>query len=205
MSESLSSPTFPATSGHFRCPHSTKTSREAAPPPPGRRLPASMRRALLVLSVLGVLGRGAAAAECESYDDGWTSFVLDPTVDFTVFHKVVGSTLHIRLSARTTGWVGFGFGEPTSGHMKGADMMTAFCVGPTAYLDDRYADFAATDDTGYGYAGLTAKKDRNNDWTLISGSEADGTTHIYATRPLVTGDAQDRAVRPGPTRVIWAW
>ena len=142
---------------------------------------------------------------CPQYGGNWSNFTLDPTIDFTVFHKVVESTLHIRLHARTTGWLGFGFGEPTSGHMKGADMMTAYCVGPIVYLQDRYADFAATDDSGYGYQGLTAKEDRNNDWSLVSGYEDDGVTHIYATRPLVTGDGQDRAVGAGPTRVLWAW
>ena len=145
------------------------------------------------------------ASCCTPFGGNWSNVTLDPSIDFTVFHKVVDSMLHLRLRARTTGWLGFGFGEPTSGHMKGADMMTAYCVGPAVHLQDRYADFAATDDTGYGYVGLTAKEDRNNDWSLVSGYEADGVTHIYATRPLVTGDAQDRAIRPGPTRIIWAW
>ena len=74
--------------------------------------------------------------------------------------------------------------------MKGADMMIAYCVGSTVHLQERYADFAATDDTGYGYVGPTAKEGRNNDWSLVSGYEADGVIHTYATRPLVTDDAQ---------------
>ena len=36
-------------------------------------------------------------------------------------------------------------------------MMIAYCVGSTVHLQERYADFAATDDTGYGYVGPTAK------------------------------------------------
>ena len=142
---------------------------------------------------------------CSSYGGGWSNFTLDPSIGFMVFHKVVNSTLHLRLKARTTGWLGFGFGEPTSGHMKGADMMTAYVTGPTVHLHDRYADFAATDDTGYKYAGLTAKEDKHNDWTLVSGYEAQGLTEVWATRALITGDAQDRAIRAGRTRVIWAW
>ena len=146
-----------------------------------------------------------ASCDCDSYGDGWTSVTLDTSIDFTLYHKVVDQTIHIRLSGRTSGWVGFGIGEPTSGHMKGADLMTAYCVGPTCHLQDRYADFAATDDSGYGYPDLWAHVDQNNDWTLVSGYEVEGITHIYATRPLLTGDAQDRPIGAGPTRIVWAW
>ena len=135
----------------------------------------------------------------------WTSLTLDASINFHANHTVVDDTLHLRLRADTVGWLGFGFAEQTSGHMKGADLMTAYCTGPTCHLQDRYADFAATDDSGYGYPDLWAHVDQNNDWILVSGYEVEGTTHIYATRPLLTGDAQDRPIGAGPTRVVWAW
>ena len=71
----------------------------------------------------------ALAETCPSLGDGWTTKLLSSDIDFYAHHKVVDSTLHLRLEGKTTGWLGFGFGEPTTGHMKGADMMTAYIAG----------------------------------------------------------------------------
>jgi len=156
--------------------------------------------------------RGLSAPTCPADGDGWTTTTLDSTISFVSQHKIVGSKLHLRLQATTTGWLGFGFGEQTTGHMKGADMMTAYVIGPTVVVDDRYATFAAsagatsaTGDQNLLGAGLTASLDTHNDWTIVSGSETDGVTSVYATRELDTGDQQDRAIGTAdPTRIVWA-
>merc|ERR1719473_1247295 len=127
------------------------------------------------------------------------------------YHKVVGETLHLRLSATTTGWIGFGIAEFTSGSMKGGDMVTAYVDSAgTVHADDRYAGWAANQynvNTGdVDMPDLQAIKDVHNDWTVVTGSEADGTTAVYLTRPLNTSDTQDRIIIAGQrTRIIYAW
>jgi hypothetical protein len=94
--------------------------------------------------------------------------------------------------------------------MKGADMVTAHVVDGFVGAEDRYATFASTTyspDTGYinGYLGLTAAEDKNDDWTVISGSEEGGVTEVWLTRNRFTDDGQDRDVLIGLNRIIWAW
>lgn len=43
---------------------------------------------------------------------------------YTLHWKVEGDTIHVALQVQTTGWVGLGIAEPTSGSMPGADMLT---------------------------------------------------------------------------------
>eukprot|EP00966_Prymnesium_polylepis_P063164 1466259-Prymnesium_polylepis.1 len=86
----------------------------------------------------------ASGGVCPDVGTGWTAVTLDPSIDFIAYHKVQGGdTLHLRLSASTVGWLGFGFAEPTTGHMKGSDLVTA-SVTPDGivHAQDCYADFA---------------------------------------------------------------
>lgn len=119
--------------------------------------------------------------------------------------QVVDETLHLRLEATHVGWLGFGFGEPASGHMKGSDMVTVSVTNDKVNVQDRYAVFAPTDDTGYGMPTLTALEDDHNDWSIMWGYEDAGVTHVYVTRALNTSDTQDRVVGTGPIRITWAW
>ena len=84
-------------------------------------------------------------------------------------------------------------------------MVTAYVAGDKVHVQDRFALFAPTLDTGYEYSGLTASLDAHNDWSIVSGSEDDGVTDVHLTRALKTGDSQDREIIPGPQRVVWAW
>ena len=118
---------------------------------------------------------------------------------------MVGEDLHLRLEADHVGWLGFGFGEPTSGHMKGSDMVTVAVVDSDVRVQDRHAIFAGTDDSYYWFPTLTALEDDHNDWSIVWGYEEAGSTHIYVTRALNTTDTQDRAVGVGPVRIIWSW
>ena len=104
----------------------------------------------------------ALAETCPSLGDGWTTKLLSSDIDFYAHHKVVDSTLHLRLEGKTTGWLGFGFGEPTTGHTKGADMMTAYIAGDAVTVDDRYATFVSAKVANgvQDYMGLTAVKDK---------------------------------------------
>lgn len=146
---------------------------------------------------------------CPDYGSDWTSVSLDPTISYHAHHKVVGATLHLRLEAASTGWLGFGIAEQSSGHMKGSDLVTAFVQGGQVRVDDRHAIFApstyALPLAVNGYAGLTALIDTSNDWTVLSGSEEGGRTKVWLTRAIDTGDSQDREVLSGPMRIVWAW
>lgn len=147
---------------------------------------------------------------CPVFGDGWTAKVLDASIAFVAHTKVVGSVFHLRLEGTTTGWLGFGIAESTSGHMKGADMVTAAVVDGVVRVEDRYANFAPTTYSiagGYqnGYQGLTAIEDVHADWSVVAGGEADGKTFVWVSRPLVTGDQQDRDIVSGMNRIIWAW
>ena len=150
----------------------------------------------------------ARSETCPSLGDGWTTKLLSSDIDFYAHHKVVDSTLHLRLEGKTTGWLGFGFGEPTTGHMKGADMMTAYIAGDAVTVDDRYALFVSAKVANgvQDYTGLTAVKDKTNDWTIEWGLEADGVTTVYAKRALDTGDTQDRVISTtSAMRIVWAY
>ena len=151
----------------------------------------------------------AAAQTCPSVGTGWTSTTLDSNISYVAHHRVEGTTLNLRLTAASTGWLGFGFAEGSTGHMKGSDMVTVNVVNGQVYVDDRYADFAASTYTaaaGAGYVGLTALVDTHQDWTIVSGSESGGNMEVWLTRELNTTDSQDRAVNTeGSTRITWAW
>ena len=147
---------------------------------------------------------------CEAVGDGWASLTLDDTISYVAYHKVVDGELHLRLSAAHSGWLGFGFAEPSTGHMKGADLVTVSVSNSgMVTVDDRYAGFAATTYTPptylNGFSDLTAHLDVSNDWTIVSGQQESGVTNVWIKRALVTNDSQDRTITAGMTRVVWSY
>ena len=151
-----------------------------------------------------------AAETCPAASVGWTAETMDPTIDYIVSHKVVGSTLHLKFSAQHVDnrWLGFGFAEQNSGHMKGSDLVTAsVTTAGQVQVEDRYALFAPsayTESNGPSFPTLTATKDVHQDYTILHGKVDAGRIEIYVTRPLDTNDEQDRAVVAGRRRVVWA-
>lgn len=145
--------------------------------------------------------------------DGFTEVELDSDVGFKVHHKVVGNYLQLilEIADTTNRWMGFGFAEQESGHMKGSDMVTVSVDEDGATVDDRYATFtSSTYDSGsVTYVGLTAEKDTYNDWTILDAHYSlDGSTHtsqVHISRRLETGDNQDRDIGLGSRRVVWAY
>ena len=55
---------------------------------------------------------------CELDNDGGMNEVKFSD-DFTLYHDVLDSHIHVTLEVETKGWVGFGISEPLSGSMKG--------------------------------------------------------------------------------------
>ncbi len=90
--------------------------------------------------------------------------VLSPY--YTIFWSINENTFHLAIQAQTTGWVGFGLGEPTSGSMPGADILVGFVEsssGKTTISDRFSLDY------------VEPAIDICQDWKLISGTESAGT------------------------------
>lgn len=157
---------------------------------------------------------GATKSTASMSTAGFTSQELSSSPAYKVHHRVVNDEileLILEMSDTTNNWMGFGFAEQSSGHMKGSDMVTVKVGDTGVTVDDRYAGYTATTySSGTGsYVGLAAIKDDYNDWKLIDATyDYDGTTHtsfVYISRPIATGDNQDRDVGLGPRRIIWAY
>lgn len=133
--------------------------------------------------------------------------VLEASINYSVYTKVDESNLYIVLAASGQGWLGFGFAEQTSGHMKGSDIVTVTYDATFTKVEDRYADFApiSVKNGVVAYDGLTAKVDEHNDYVHEFTKCEGGTTYFGLRRPLVTGDTQDRDIESGLRRVVWAW
>jgi len=101
--------------------------------------------------------------------------------NYDIFWNINADTIELALRVKTTGWVGFGIGEQTTGGMGGADIVTVQ-VWPngTAAAVDRFS-----------LGNEVPLADTCQDWTLVSASEANGVTTVELRRALSTGDAQD--------------
>jgi len=115
---------------------------------------------------------------------------------YTIFWAIEGDEIALALQVHTIGWVGFGIAEPTSGSMRGGDIVTASVVDGVATVVDRHATQHALPDV-----------DDCQSWVLVAGSEDDvqGITTIEMRRKLDTQDTQDRPILPGYTKVLWAF
>ncbi len=111
--------------------------------------------------------------------------------------KADTTNLNIRLSAKTTGWVGIGF-SPTV-KMKDANIIVAYVKkGKVKIIDE------------FGLSGTVHSKDSKHggkkDVTAISGTEENGITTVEFTIPLNSGDSKDKPVElKGDTTVILAY
>jgi Copper type II ascorbate-dependent monooxygenase, N-terminal domain/DOMON domain len=110
---------------------------------------------------------------------------------------IEGETIKLAVAAHASGWVAFGLGE--SGSMLGADIVMYSAA------SNELVDSYVLDQTIIPY------RDECQSWTLIDSTATDGFIIFEASRPLDTGDSQDRAIdddpnamRP-PTRVLAAW
>ncbi len=111
--------------------------------------------------------------------------------------KIEGSELMVKISAKTTGWVGIGFNPSTQ--MKDANFIVGYVKSGKPSI---------TDDFGHGER--THKADEKlggaNNATLIGGTEEGGVTSIEFSIPLNSGDKTDSVINPnGKTVVLLAY
>jgi len=110
---------------------------------------------------------------------------------------IEGDQIHVKLSAKTTGWVSIGFDPETA--MQGANIIIGMVEKGKIEVADHYGDRKR------GHRGDEDLGGKNN---VInpSGSEKGGVTTISFTFPLNTGDAYDKPINPnGMSRVMLAY
>ncbi|RDD43175.1 DBH-like monooxygenase protein 1-like protein [Trichoplax sp. H2] len=149
---------------------------------------------LLIALVLAITCSIAKAATLES---SYAHFVsLDEDGKYFMYWTTndITKMIHIAISVKTTGWVGFGI-SPYTGRMPGSDTVIGWVSSNgTAYLQDRYA-------TGYSTPAL----DQSQDYNLVSGEETNGMTILKFTRKYNTTDSKDLPLEGGTTRLIWSY
>jgi hypothetical protein len=97
-----------------------------------------------------------------------------------MFWTTNDDTIELALRVKTSGFIGFGIGEQTTGGMGGADIVTvAVLPNGTAVVTDRYS-----------LGNELPLADTCQDWKLVSASEANGVTTVELLRALKTGDPQ---------------
>lgn len=125
---------------------------------------------------------------------------------YTLHWRVEGDDILIGVVVQTSGWVGFGIAEESSGSMPGADIFSAWVdANGHPHIQDRYS-----------VAKSLPSIDECQDWGLVAAHEANGVTTVEVRRKLDTGDSQDRKIfRPSAeqlargipfaTRIIYAY
>lgn len=111
--------------------------------------------------------------------------------------KVADDSLHVKLTARTTGWVGIGF-NPVK-NMEGANYIIGYVKRGKVTLRDDYGDSARSHEED-------TKSGGTDDVTLVAGEEKGGSTTLEFSLPLNSGDTYDSVLEPeGETVVLLAY
>jgi hypothetical protein len=126
-----------------------------------------------------ILSAGMCLAGSNGYDH-------KITVENIVFEwKLSGETIHIRLSAKTEGWVGIGFNP--SKRMKDANFIIGYVEAGNVNVADHFGTTQRQhkEDTKLG---------GQMNITDIAGKEENGVTEITFSIPLNSDDSMDRPV-----------
>lgn len=135
----------------------------------------------------------------------------NPKHDIIYFALIIADPATVTNSQN---WLGIGIGEPTSGSMLGADIVTAAFepnAKSTCTLVDRHVPFAAypIGKTIPNSASVFPLQDHcpDSDWRLISCERdvAKGHMLFEASRPISAVDKQDRTILPGLSAVMFAY
>lgn len=152
-----------------------------------------------------------------SYDNG-PVFLSDTT---TLYYQVNISQDLIRfgtvfnasdvLATNSSVWVGLGIGEPSSGSMLGADIVTAdFENGnfSSCSITDRYVPFVAYPLTEAPGPFPFPDDCEDSDWKLLNcqRNPSTGVVVFEVERPLTAADfSQDRSIPPGQNAILHAY
>jgi hypothetical protein len=150
------------------------------------------RKALPILVVLAlVLVYGCGSDDGGTGTSGGTDdegFKQASAGGVTLRWKVEGSSLSVKVSASTTGWVAVGF-DPTS-RMQDANLIIGYVSGSVASIRDDYGSGPTAHQADTAGGGV-------DDVTEAAGTETGGVTEITFSIPLDSGDVRDRALIEG--------
>lgn len=147
-----------------------------------------MKRTMTMLVLVVCLALGTSRVGAESY----RHILTDGPMSFS--WTVVDRAIQIKITGKTTGWVGVGF-NPYS-MMKGANFIVGFVKDGKVSVEDHIgnAERNHTSDTASG---------GQNNVSSAAGSEKDGVTEISFSIPLDSLDPNDRALDvAGKTTVL---
>jgi hypothetical protein len=149
-----------------------------------------LRYIFCTLTAVFILYSGAAASASE-YDHTLKVKNMD------VFWRIDGDLIHVKLSAKTTGWVAIGF-EPEKA-MQGANIIIGAVKNGKVRIEDHYGDRKR------GHS-KDEKLGGENHVLNPQGMEEDGVTSISFSLPLDTGDKWDKAIDPSKAgRIMLAY
>lgn len=147
---------------------------------------------LFVLSIsLGLTVLIAGGAFAGEYDHE----LKDKKMTFS--WKIDGDTLAVKLSAKTTGWVGIGFNP--SVQMKDANYVLGYVKKGKARIIDEFGDKKTSHKSDKKLGGTV-------DAVLVGGTEEGGVTTVEFTLPLQSADKYDTSLEVnGDTTVLLAF
>ena len=120
-------------------------------------------------------------------------FKVETKDDFTIKWKIEGSTISVKVSAPTSGWVAVGF-DPTS-RMKDANIVIGYVENGEVFIRDDYGSATTAHEADTAAGGT-------DNLSNTSGTETNGTTEIAFTMPLDSGDSRDRILKEGTSYTI---
>jgi hypothetical protein len=143
----------------------------------------------IVLAILMLFVSGGAMAS--DYDHKLDIDNMD------VFWTVDGDKIHVKLAAKTSGWVAIGF-DPENA-MQGANIIIGAVKKGKVRIEDHYGDRKRNHKNDEKLGG-------KNDILDPKGTEADGVTTISFTLPLDTGEKWDKPIDPAKrSRIMLAF
>lgn len=110
-----------------------------------------------------------------------------------VFWKIEGDKIHVKLAAKTTGWVAIGF-DPEKA-MQGANIVIGAVKKGKVRIEDHYGDRKRNHKSDEKLGG-------KNHVLNPKGMEKDGVTTISFTLPLDSGEKWDKPIDPSKTSRI---
>ncbi len=114
-----------------------------------------------------------------------------------VYWEIDGDQIHVKLSAKTTGWVAIGF-DPEKA-MQGANIIIGAVKNGKVKIEDHYGDRKRGHSTDKKLGG-------DNHILNPQGMEEDGITTITFSFPLDSGDKWDKPIDPAkPSRIMIAY
>jgi len=152
----------------------------------------SLTAAVLGTAVLLMTGCGDDSTGPSQGEEGWNEYTVDGvTLEWMVNDTT--STLHVRITAPTSGWVAVGF-DPIL-IMQDANLIIGYVGTGSTEIRDDWGTGRTSHDADIALGGT-------DDVTLVAGSENDTHTEIEFTIPMDSGDAYDKSLVEGTTYAV---